>query len=92
MYSTSGIDAIATITELRSKTTDLIDHVRESGGALLIQKNNEPYAVLLDWETYKHLMKERPDAAAEAPSAEDRGPKRHGRHAQVAEGETTGSE
>lgn len=59
MYRTAGIDAIATITELRAKTTELIDHVRKSGHALLIQKNNDPYAVLLDWETYNALMEGR---------------------------------
>lgn len=56
MYRTAGIDAVATITELRSNTTELIEHVRETHRALLIQKNNEPYAVLLDWETYQYLL------------------------------------
>lgn len=59
MYSTSGVDAVATITELRSNTSQLIEHVRESKSGVLIQKNNEPYAVLLDWETYQEVMKDR---------------------------------
>lgn len=59
MYSTSGVDAVATITELRSNTSQLIDHVRESKSGVLIQKNNEPYAVLLDWETYQEVVKDR---------------------------------
>jgi len=53
MYNTEGINTIATITELRSETSELIEHVRETKSGVLIQKNNEPYAVLLDWETYK---------------------------------------
>lgn len=55
MYSTEGVDAIATISELRSQTSELLEHVRERKVAVLIQKNNEPYAVLLDWETYLRL-------------------------------------
>lgn len=53
MYNTEGINTIATITELRSDTSELIEYVRETKSGVLIQKNNEPYAVLLDWETYK---------------------------------------
>jgi PHD/YefM family antitoxin component YafN of YafNO toxin-antitoxin module len=45
MYSTEGVDSIATITELRSETADLIDGVRKSKKGILIQKNNEPHAV-----------------------------------------------
>lgn len=56
MYSTTGINAIATITELRSHTSELLDHVREQRTSVLIQKNNEPYAVLIDWETYRTLI------------------------------------
>lgn len=55
MYNTEGVQAIATITELRSDTSELIDHVRETKTGVLIQKNNEPYAVLLDWEIYKKV-------------------------------------
>ncbi len=56
MYSTEGIDAIATITELRSNTSELLEHIREHKTSVLIQKNNEAYAVLMDWETYKDLV------------------------------------
>ncbi|PSR03278.1 MAG: type II toxin-antitoxin system prevent-host-death family antitoxin [Bacteroidetes bacterium QS_8_68_28] len=62
MYDTSGVDAIATITELRSETSDLIDYVRTEQKGVLIQKNNEPHAVLLDWATYQRLTGETPDA------------------------------
>lgn len=53
MYNTEGIHTIATITELRSDTSDLINYVRDNKEGILIQKNNEPYAVLLDWETFR---------------------------------------
>lgn len=59
MYRTTGVDTIATITELRAKTTELVEHVRRSGQALLIQKNNEPFAVLLNWDVYNKLMDHR---------------------------------
>jgi prevent-host-death family protein len=55
MYNTEGVDAIATITELRADTSELIDHVRKTKNGILIQKNNEPYAVLMDWEVYKKV-------------------------------------
>ena len=75
MYSTSGIDAIATITELRSKTSELLDHVRETKSAVLIQKNNEAYAVLVDWETYLAMINE----SSEGRDAEDRPSRRRRR-------------
>lgn len=53
MYNTEGVDAVATITELRSETSDLIDSVQSKNNGVLIQKNNEPHAVLISWETYK---------------------------------------
>ena len=86
MYKTAGIDAIATITELRAKTTELIDHVRQSGNALLIQKNNEPFAVLLDWETYNELLERSGDKAFPG----DRRPQPRGHRAAASKGETTG--
>ncbi len=58
MYGTEGVDSIATITELRSETAHLIDRVRKSKKGVLIQKNNEPHAVLIDWETYKKIKEE----------------------------------
>jgi len=57
MYNTEGVDAVATITELRSETSDLIDSVQSKNNGVLIQKNNEPYAVLISWETYKAIKK-----------------------------------
>ena len=36
MYQTEGVDAIATITELRAETSELIDHVRKTKNGILI--------------------------------------------------------
>jgi prevent-host-death family protein len=56
MYLTKGIDAIATITELRSNTSELLEYARENDQGILIQKNNQPYAVLISWELYDRLL------------------------------------
>lgn len=57
MYSTKGIEAVATITELRSKTSELVEHARGNERGILIQKNNEPYAVLISYDLYTRLLK-----------------------------------
>ena len=57
MYSTKGIEAVATITELRSKTSALVEHARGNERGILIQKNNEPYAVLISYDLYTQLVK-----------------------------------
>jgi len=56
MYSTRGIEVVATITELRSKTSELVDHAKNIELGILIQKNNEPYAVLISYEQYEQLL------------------------------------
>jgi prevent-host-death family protein len=56
MYSTKGIEAVATITELRSKTSDLVEHAKKIQRGILIQKNNEPYAVLISYDLYLKLL------------------------------------
>lgn len=59
MYKTpKGIESIGTITELRSKTSDLVDRAKESGRGILVQKNNEPYAVLLSFDRYVDLLEQ----------------------------------
>lgn len=58
MYSTRGIEVVATITELRSKTSELIEHTKELERGILIQKNNEPYAVLINYDLYLDLMEQ----------------------------------
>lgn len=57
MYSTKGIEAVATITELRSKTSELVEHAKEIERGILIQKNNEPYAVLISYDLYLEMLK-----------------------------------
>lgn len=56
MYSTRGIEAVATITELRSNTSELVEHAKEIERGILIQKNNEPYAVLISYDVYDKLL------------------------------------
>ena len=56
MYSTRGIEAVATITELRSKTSDLIEQAKSIDSGILIQKNNDPYAVLISYDRYIELL------------------------------------
>lgn len=58
MYKTEGIESIATITELRSNTSELVEHAKELEKGVLIQKNNEPYAVLISFDRYKELVGE----------------------------------
>ena len=56
MYSTKGIEVVATITELRSKTSELVEHAKGNERGILIQKNNEPYAVLISYDMYNKLI------------------------------------
>ena len=86
MYNTSGVDAIATITELRSNTSDLIEYVQENQKGVLIQKNNEPHAVLLDWQTYQRLTGQQSD-----PKEEDRPPKKRAHQQSTGQGKESTS-
>ena len=56
MYSTQGIEAIATVTELRSRTSALIDQAKGLKTGIMIQKNNEPEAVLIGYDLYLELF------------------------------------
>ena len=55
MYSTQGIEAIATVTELRSKTSALIQRAKGLKTGIMIQKNNEPEAVLVNYDLYQEM-------------------------------------
>ncbi len=57
MYSTEGIESIATVTELRSKTSALIEQSKGLKTGIMIQKNNEPEAVLISYDLYQKLFK-----------------------------------
>ena len=56
MNSTRGIEAVATVTELRSRTSALIDQAKGLKTGIMIQKNNEPEAVLIGYELYLELF------------------------------------
>lgn len=56
MFTTKGIDAIASVTELRSKTAELLDATKGKAQGILVQRNNEPAAVLLSYERYMELI------------------------------------
>jgi len=55
MYKTEGVDAIVSITDLRQKTGDLLETIRGDAQFVGIQRNNEPVAVLLSWDTYRRV-------------------------------------
>jgi prevent-host-death family protein len=57
MYTTSGVNAIATVTELRSKTTNIIDNAKKSTTGIMIQKNNTPEAVMVSYDLYQKMYK-----------------------------------
>lgn len=57
MYTTQGIEAVATVTELRSKTSTLIEQAKGLKTGIMIQKNNEPEAVLLSYDLYQKMHK-----------------------------------
>ncbi len=58
MYNTNNIGAVATITELRANTSQLVEHAKEIKSGILIQKNNKPYAVLVSADQYDRLTDE----------------------------------
>ncbi len=56
MYSTKGIEAVATVTELRSRTAALIDQAKGLKTGIMIQKNNIPEAVLVSYDLYQEMF------------------------------------
>lgn len=57
MHSTFGAEQVASVTELRTDTMGLINHANEAGEAILVQRNNEPFGVLIGIEAYKDYIK-----------------------------------
>lgn len=53
---TLPVDSIATITQLRSQTVKLVEKA-QSGHAGLVQKNNEPQAVLIGVDDFQKLVR-----------------------------------
>lgn len=57
MYDAEGVSAIATVTELRMETGDLLELLDEVP-VICIQRNNAPEAAMLSMETYKAVRKQ----------------------------------
>ena len=55
MYDLQGIETVATVTELRSRTSALIDRAKGLETGVLIQTNNVPAAVLVSYDLYLKL-------------------------------------
>jgi prevent-host-death family protein len=73
MYSTYGAHQITSVTELRQDTNDIIEHAEDTGEAILIQRNNEPIAILLSIATYKEYLQLKREAEAEDQPRSDSG-------------------
>lgn len=56
MYPTYGAHQITSVTELRQDTADIIDHAKRTGEAILVQRNNEPIAILVSVATYERYL------------------------------------
>lgn len=56
MFDTKGIQHIATITELRTNTSEILDQVTEGKQPVLIQRNGEPRAVMVPLAEYEQLV------------------------------------
>ncbi|NBB90411.1 MAG: hypothetical protein GVY23_04290 [Spirochaetes bacterium] len=72
MYNTEGLSAIATVTELRTETADVLS-VLEDVPAICVQRNNEPEAAMLSMEMYRALRAElkKQDMSLDDFSSED---------------------
>jgi PHD/YefM family antitoxin component YafN of YafNO toxin-antitoxin module len=71
MYPTYGAHQITSVTELRQDTIDIIDHAKRTGEAILVQRNNDPIAILLSVATYTRYLAIR-EAFLEAQSIDPR--------------------
>lgn len=56
MYPTYGTHQIVSVTELRQDTADIIDHAKQTGDAVLVQRNNDPIAILISISTYERYQ------------------------------------
>jgi prevent-host-death family protein len=57
MYRVKSIGAIASVTDLRSRTDETIELAEDTPG-VLIQKNNEPIAVLVSIEQWHEAQED----------------------------------
>jgi prevent-host-death family protein len=61
---------IMPISDLRRKTSDVIQTVQESGDAVYITQHGRPIVVLVEYERYENLMRElHPDIESEPPGS-----------------------
>ena len=67
MYKTEGVSAIATVTELRMETGDILKLLEEVP-VICVQRNNTPEAAMMSIETYRAL---RAELKKQATSLED---------------------
>ena len=69
MFPTFGAHQISSITELRQDTNHLLDHADETGQAILLQRNNDPVAVLISVDTFRDLVNRAHEGGAGRPDA-----------------------
>lgn len=75
MHPTFGAHQVASVTELRTDTNDLLRHAKRSGEAILLQRNSAPCGVLIGLEQYEEYLalkrrfarERRPQSALGAP-------------------------
>jgi len=60
---------IMPISDLRRKTNDVIQAVREGGNAVYITQHGRPIVVLVDYERYERLLRECQPAVLEPPGS-----------------------
>ncbi|WP_259113813.1 type II toxin-antitoxin system Phd/YefM family antitoxin [Salinibacter ruber] len=58
MYRITGVEAVASVTDLRTQIDETIKAAEETGEGVLVQKNNEPIAVLVSIERWRELQSE----------------------------------
>lgn len=56
MHPTYGTHQVASITELRTDTSGLLEYASETGEAILIQRNSAPCGVLLGLAAYEEYL------------------------------------
>lgn len=56
LQTPKGISTIATITELRSSTSEIVDAAEKSRNGVLVVKNNDPYAVLVSFDRFNEML------------------------------------
>lgn len=56
MYKITDIGAVASVTDLRTRIDETIRAAEEAEQGVLIQKNNEPIAILVSIERWRELQ------------------------------------